>query len=168
MDLTFLFYIFLSVVAITGGAFYFFTNRMEITAALYFVGILAAAVVFGLRWFSASGEVKLGNVSGTWPPMINYCPDFLTLYTVNNAQVCIDTIGVAQTGGIKKWDNPNQTDDSFLFNLFLDLSGPERRKKLCEEAATKRVTWEGVWDGSVCSGNEPPKPPANAPSTPSV
>ena len=161
MDLKFLFYVFLSIVLITGGTYNLYSSRLQTTAMLFFFGSIAAAVVFGLRWFSPSGNV-LGKTAGAWPPVINYCPDFLSLYVVNGEQVCIDTIGIAQTGGITKWTDPTQTDEKYLFRLSLNMSGKARTDALCQQCQAKKVTWEGVWDGTSCSGVNPPMPPAAA------
>ena len=57
MDLKFLFYVFLSIVIITGGTYSLYSSRLQTTAMLFFFGTIAASVVFGLRWFSPSGEV---------------------------------------------------------------------------------------------------------------
>jgi hypothetical protein len=159
MDLKFIFFIFLCIVTTTGGAFYYYSASQPITAALFFFGFIAFSVVFGLRWFTASGQV-VGAATGGWPPVINYCPDFLTLYEVNGKQVCIDTIGVARQNGISKWTDPNQTSENYLFNLSLDKTGDARVKALCDECVSKKITWEGVHDGSICIGNMPPAPPA--------
>lgn len=156
MEYIFLFYCFLSIVLITGGGFYFYSSAQEVTAALYFIGSVVAALFFGFRWFSSSGNVQIVK-AGAWPPVVNYCPDFLTLATVQGEQVCIDTVGVAQAGGIEISDG-TQVSDKYLFHLFLDKSGPTRVTSLCDQAKTKQVTWEGVWDGTVCVGIEPPKP----------
>lgn len=156
MDLILLMYIFGSAVLVSGGAFSFYTAGEEITAGIFFVGMLVAVVFFGLRWFTASGA---GTTGGPWPPVINHCPDFLTLSTVNGEQVCIDTIGVAQAGGIARWSDPTQTDERYLFHLFLNTSGADRINKVCAQAQAKKVSWEGIWDGSVCMGVEPPAPP---------
>lgn len=156
MNLLFWFYVFVSAVILAGGSFYFYSQRQEITAGIFFAGILSAVIFFGLRWFPASGPAK-----PTWKPVLNYCPDFLTLYVVNGEQVCVDTVGVAQAGGISKWSDPTQTDEQYLFHLFLNSSGAYRTKQLCDQANTKKVTWEGVWNGSTCMGADPPVPPSS-------
>ena len=156
MNYLFWLYVFLSCVSISGGAFYFYSKRQEVAAGIIFFGLLFTSLYFGFRWFPASGETKTNE---PWPPIVNYCPDFLTLNTVNGEQVCVDTIGVAQTGGISKWSGPTQTDEKYLFHLFVKTSGADRIKQLCDQAKAKKVTWEGVWDGAVCMGAEPPLPP---------
>lgn len=159
MDYKFLFYCFLSVVFITGGAFYFYSSRQEVTAAIFFIGALTSTIVFGLRWFSPSGELKKVGAGGPWPPIINHCPDLLTLATVNSEQVCIDTIGVGRSGGIEVSDG-TQTSEKNIFHLYLTDTAKVRSNKLCDECKDKQVTWEGVWDGSSCMGVDPPKPPS--------
>ena len=158
MDLVFLFYIFLSIVLITGGGYYFFSSRLEITAAIYFLGATVAALFFGFRWFNPSGTTTDGP--GNWPPAINFCPDFLTLTKVENEQVCIDMNGVAQGGAstLQKSDGTN-TGESYIFHLHVK-SGTDRVSLLCDEAKLKGVAWEGVWNGTSCSGNAPPLPPS--------
>ena len=158
MDLSFIFYIFLCIVITSGGAFYYAQSNQAITAGIFFFGFIAFSVVFGLRWFTASGQ-ETGKATGGWPPVINYCPDFLTLYEVNGKHVCIDTIGVARQNGIQKWTEPNQTSEPYLFQLHLDKKDEARVKALCDECTAKKVTWEGVFDGSLCIGTNPPMPP---------
>lgn len=159
MDLLFLFYIFLSAVVSTGGAYAFITKGQTAAAGIFFAGMIIVLFFFGFRWFTASGETTASQ-AGPWPPVVNMCPDYLTLYTMDGAPVCIDTVGVSS--GLKKWTGPTQTGDDFKFNLFTTASGDDRVQKLCNECKTKQVTWEGVYDGSVCIGNEPPKPPATS------
>jgi len=159
MNYLFLFYCFLSAVIVSGGGFFFYTSGQQIVAPIFFVGGVIAALFFGFRWFNSSGELGTG---GKWPPTPpNYCPDFLTLTTVDGEQVCIDTVGVAQAGGMAKWSDPTQTDEQYLFHLSLNTIGAPRITSLCAEAKAKGVTWEGVWDGSICLGTEPPKPPSS-------
>ncbi len=157
MDYKFILFIFLAVILVSGGAYRFYAGGQEITAALFFIGAIGAMVFFGLRWF-ASGKTK-GSVS-SWPPAINYCPDFLTLAEVGGKKVCVDTIGIYK-GGIRKWTGPTQTSQDYVFNLSADKSGKARVDALCAECARQRVSWEGVYDGSVCVGNEPPLPPSS-------
>jgi len=154
MDLKFLFYCFLSVVLITGGGFYFFSSGQQTTAAIYFLGATIAAIFFGLRWFTQSGAT---NAASTWQPVINFCPDFMTLTTVGGEKVCIDMAGVSQNGALEQSDGTN-TSEKFIFHLFVN-DGAERISKICDEAKAKGVTWEGVWNGTSCSGTAPPLPP---------
>jgi hypothetical protein len=158
MDLTILLYSFLSVAIITGGTYYFYSSYLETAAAIYFLGTVVAAIYFGFRWFTVSGATATGP--GSWPPAINYCPDFMTLTTdVNGKKVCIDMIGVAQggTANIQVSDG-TQTTDAYTFDL-RTASTITRIDELCGQAKAQGVTWEGVWNGTTCSGNAPPLPP---------
>jgi hypothetical protein len=156
MDLTILLYSFLTVVIIFGGTYYFYSNYLETAAAIYFLGTVIAGIYFGFRWFTASGATKTGP--GSWPPAINYCPDFLTLTTVNGAKVCIDMLGVAQggTSNIQVSDG-TQTTNTYLYDL--KTTSTNRIDDLCGLAKTMGITWEGVWNGASCAGNTPPLPP---------
>jgi len=158
MDLRILFYSFLCVVIIFGGTYYFYSNYLETSAAIFFLGTVVAAVYFGLRWFTASGAEESGP--GSWPPALNYCPDFLTLTTdADDNKVCIDMIGVAKggTSPIQVSDG-TQTTDAYIFPLNT-ASTTTRLAELCGLAKQKGVTWEGVWNGETCSTATPPLPP---------
>jgi len=157
MNFKFVLYCFVSILAITGGGYFFFSSRQETVAAIFFLGATVAALFFGFRWFNSSGDIN--TTSGPWPPSVNYCPDFMTLANINNEQVCIDTVGVATAGGISSSDG-TKIADQYLFKLYLTSSGADRTSLLCQQAKEKKVTWEGVWDGTTClSSQEPPKPP---------
>lgn len=156
MDYTFLFYIFVSFVIATGGAYILASNGRIVTALIFLLGAIAIEAFFGMRWFKGTETVK---TAGAWPPVINACPDFLSAHKVNGKMFCVDTLGVTPGGGIERWTNENQTDARFLFNLFTEKTGTDRAKALCDEARTKKVTWEGVFDGTTCLNNVPPLPP---------
>lgn len=162
MNVLFWIYVFVALIAIIGPAAYFQSIGEDFVAGICLVQFVIASFYFGTRWFPPANSVT--KSTDTWPPVMNYCPDFLSLYTINGKQVCIDTIGVAQTGGISQWTDPAQTDEKYQFNLYLDSSAQERTQKLCQQAKLKRVTWEGVWDGTICIGKSPPLPPP--PATP--
>lgn len=165
MDLSFYLYLFMSIAIIAGGSYTFFKGNQTIAGAIFLVGSIALTILFGTRWFLPSGVSKK---DGQWPPVINVCPDFLTLTTVNKGtddapileKVCIDTIGVASSSdGINKCVPANGcTDEKYLFHLF--AGDPARVKKLCDQCSEKKVTWEGIYDPSgSCSGIAPPSPP---------
>ena len=157
MDLKLLFYCFLTVVTVFGGTYYFYSSMQETTAAIYFLGSVIAAIFFGFRWFAPSGAAPTGP--GSWPPAINYCPDFLTLTKdITGKKVCIDMVGVAKGGtNTLQVSNGTQTTDVYIFDLM--TSSRTRLDDLCGQAKAKGVTWEGVWNGESCSNTEPPLPP---------
>ena len=140
------------------GTFYFnYKAGRSIQAVILGGGLILISVFFGLRWFVTNSAAALQKIAPAWPPSINTCPDFLSLMKVDKTHVCVDPLGVSM-GGMEKWTSPTQTDAKYLFNLSLGLSAADRSAALCEECKTKKVTWEGVWNGSVCSGVVPPLP----------
>lgn len=162
MDLKFYFYIFLSMVFVLGGTYNYFSRREELAAGIFFLGTTIAALFFGFRWFAPPGDAAAQG-KGEWPPVLNSCPDFLVLHASGGKKYCIDTAGVAREGGLMRLTNlgTQGNDERYLFDLYTELGGKQRTEKLCEECKTKKVTWEGLWDGIVCSGREPPAPPGN-------
>ena len=161
MEFSFLAFIIVSIATISGSFYFNFAAGRTMAAGIQALGFFIAALVFGMRWFTPEGEVQAPSVPAKWPPSVNVCPDFLSLITVNTEKVCVDPVGVNR-GGMDPWSSSNQTDEKFLFHLHLDKSGSPRVEALCEEAKKKGVTWEGVWNGTVCLGREPPAPSAAA------
>jgi hypothetical protein len=43
-----------------------------------------------------------------------------------------------------------QNADNYIFKLYANLSGRKRTDALCLECKNKKVTWEGIYDGSTC------------------
>jgi len=157
MNFLFIVYILLSIMAILGAFYLNFTGKKQIQAVLLSVGFLIISILFGIRWFSSTGQINSTAYGGAWPPSINTCPDYLSLIKVNGAYTCVDPIGVTQQG-MQKWTDSTQTDPKYLFDLQLTLTGADRVKALCDHCKLKAVTWEGVWNGSVCLNREPPRP----------
>lgn len=160
MDFSFLVYIFLAFVIASGGAYALSATGRTIAAIIFFVGIIAIEAYFGTRWFQGDKERKDQPEVKSWPPSVNVCPDFLSLIKVGDVSYCVDTIGIAPAGGLAKYSEGASFDErpDYFFQLFADQSGEQRLKSLCTECQAKKVTWEGVWDGTTCLGKEPPKP----------
>jgi hypothetical protein len=155
MNFLFILFVLVSIMSITGAFYFNYVAQKSIQAVLLGTGLIIFSIYFGLRWFRG-GEIATED-AGTWPPSINSCPDFLSLMKVNDTYVCVDPVGVSN-GGMEKWTDTTQTDPKYLFNLSINKSGAERIKAICDECKTKKVTWEGVWNGSVCLDREPPIP----------
>lgn len=164
MDLLFLVYILLSAVLSAGGAFYFYSGGQGITAMLYLFGTIAALVYFGFRWFTAAGDLTSATATN-WPPVINVCPDFLSLYKgpgATSAYICVDTIGVADqrapTALRKFTPGSGEPTADQTFSLSVSSNDSDRITALCAESKNKGVKWEGVFDGITCLNNLPPAP----------
>jgi len=165
MDLSFYLYLFLVIASVLGGTYYFFKNNKSTTGSIYLVGSVVISAFFGSRWFLPSGtETSRG---GTWPPLINVCPDFMSLVTITPTPagtaravpetVCVDTAGIYS--GIARW-TPGSTSEDTIFHLYTAQDPKDRLKSLCDESVRKRVTWEGFYTEGTCGTNLPPKPPA--------
>jgi len=156
MEYVFLFYIFLSFVLLSGGAFVLFSSGRALAAILYFIGVLIIEIYFGVQWFRSDGTTTA--TFGPWPPSVNVCPDFLSLYTdpTTNKSYCVDTVGVSSI--LKTWTKGTSPLPANSFSLFTDQSGATRTNSLCAEAQRTGVTWEGVWDGTTCIGGSSPFP----------
>ena len=150
MDLKFILYCFLSAVIVFGGSFYYYGNNFEAAAAVYFLGTIVASIYFGFRWFATPETKSIGP--GTWPPSINYCPDFLTLTKDEDGnQACVDMIGVTRSQAFS---------GSNKFFKLKESNGKIRgTQDLCDAAKNAGLTWEGVWTGTTCTGVVPPAPP---------
>ena len=95
MDVSFLFYVFLSFVIGSGGTYILYSSGRIVVAILYLVGVIAIESYFGSRWFSGT---QVNVTFGAWPPSINVCPDMLSLNKNGTTPVCVDTVGVAPSG----------------------------------------------------------------------
>ena len=169
MDFKQILYILLSLAVSLGGTYTLIQNDRTLGGFLFFLGSVLLFTFYGLRWFTPNAFDDSRYPTKSWPPVVNTCPDFLSIYERPKAgssakeRVCVDLIGVAE-GGIQKMTDPaNATNDNFVFKLYDNLSGPDRIKALCQECRTKKVTWEGVYDGVACvaSGAVPNKSGGN-------
>ncbi len=161
MDFLFIAYVLICIILISGSFFINYISGRITMAGILAIGFLVTSIVFGIRWFPG-GSLVTTTPTGSWPPTINVCPDFLSLTKVAGKHYCVDPIGVSRrvdaNTGMERWTSPDQTDAKFLFNLFLDQQGDARLNSLYAECKRKGVTWEGVFDGSVGLGNQPPTP----------
>ena len=161
MNYAFVAYILVSIIAITGSYYISASAQKQVQGIILSVGFLALSVYFGLLWFTGSGTFTSSSPSGSWPPSINVCPDYLSLFKVNGQPVCVDPIGVATGGLMKKWTG-TQTDAAYIFPLTDSQGTALAPQALCDQCKAKGVAWEGVWDGAVCYQGKPPVPAKTA------
>lgn len=137
-----------------GGTSMLNQGERTYSAFMFLVASIVIFTYYGIRWFGDSDALKTSPyTSKSWPPVINMCPDFLTLYQRQvgnqNEAVCVDMVGVSS--GISKFTQAeNAFNDQYIFQLFPNLTGDARIKALCEQCASKKLTWEGVYDGTSC------------------
>jgi hypothetical protein len=162
MELSFIFYILISVIVISGSLYLNIrpgAMSKGIVMALLFILI---SVYFGLRWFTTSGKSNIGtNLSTTWPPpnSLSMCPDFTTLSSNGNQYAiytCTDTRRVSTSGAaspatLKLNDNPTSTNMGYY-----------SVNQLCSSCYSAGLTWEGVCipnsDQPVNASASPPRP----------
>lgn len=150
-------YVVVAAGIVLGGTYYL--NMLNVSGmylTLYFAVSLYICFMYGMRWFGADNTL-FANPSGTWPPVINTCPDYLTYYerTVNGKKepACIDRIGVSKNGGIAVFPSSGvaPTDDKYYFSLKADSTDSDKKNsQLCQRAIAAGLTWEGITNGESC------------------
>jgi len=126
-------------------------------ASIFGVGAVLVFVFYYYRWFSNVDKPVLN-----WPPIINSCPDFLTLVKSlpgTSIPGCVDMLGVSTNGALKAITSKDLTggsalssDKVFIFTSDDVLSPSVNVKSICNMCQQMGITWEGVWDGDICSG----------------
>ena len=171
MELSFIFYLFAAFIIIPGTFFWLSVFHKPIAGGVAAIGMLTLFVLFGLQIYNIDGTYATQVNVAVWPPSINQCPDFLTLFkmpalgTEKSKYICVDTVGIAtQTASsitvydITKYnpnDNTTLPQDKQIFPLNNDFN------KTVTNCIEKNVTWEGVWDGiSQYPTNKIPSPPS--------
>jgi len=154
-------YVILSVIVTVNGCFRLYEGGGGVRASVYGVGAGLVFLFFGYRWFSNPAVI-----SKKWPPVINTCPDYLTyVKSVNGYSKggCVDMIGVTNSSGGIQQSQPSDviamgTTLKNMNKLFIHTSADVTAatsvsdlQPICDECKTKGVTWEGVYDGDVCT-----------------
>jgi hypothetical protein len=142
-----------------GGTAKLYGMGMVVGAVLFFIGSGFLIATYGLRWFVGEKSL-LSNAPVKWPPVMNTCPDFLSLYKRKKANgesedVCVDTIGVSKNSAMLKrfpTSGPvDNEDDTYFFPLKTSKSDePSRNKEWCQRAILYGLTWEGITNGESC------------------
>jgi hypothetical protein len=169
MDFWVIVYILLCV-AIGGGAVSYFYKLQETTGAMVAMVLLILVFVFyGLRWFQA-GELKGTKAeSGDWPPIVNACPDYMSLYKDTTGVYCYDAGNVYN---LKSYNGSGLTTNLTINGvsgqsayLIKDNSGNNPLQNTLKTSPStimgdtngKYVKWEGVWDGQSMNTSKVPK-----------
>ena len=165
MELSFIFYIFSAFIIIPGTFFFLTTQNRLVAGVIGSAGLLILYVLFGIQYFTITGDYVSQSGSMTWPPSINMCPDFLSLYMVGNTPYCVDTAGVStRPSALEKFNpanpivGPVTPGNTNLFNIFTNLNDKARAEAIKGECLAKGVTWEGVFDGTSLYTETIPKP----------
>jgi len=171
MELSFIFYIFAAFIIIPGTFFIFSLFNKYLAGGIASIGMIIIFIIFGIQFFTPDGNYIQVSSPISWPPTINFCPDFLSLMTVDAhggpVMVCVDTVGVSTKGasGLQQYNPNNAVTGGGVpaanqqFNLHLDISDDKTRThQLVEDCKTLGLTFEGVWNGISQTKNIIPRP----------
>ena len=160
MNFPFIAYIFISIAIGLGVPMKLFQSGRMWSAVLFLVLAVFIFIFFGIRWFSTSNVV--GSYTGSWPPIINTCPDYLVYFKKGNQDTCIDLIGVNRSGGsLAPWSqddtpkSPPQANNKYFYNVYKAGMGNGDLQILCDQARQYGLTWEGITNGESCSFASP-------------
>jgi hypothetical protein len=124
----------------------------QVEAVLLTIIGISAIFYYWIKWF------KVPDPDEDWPPVINPCPDFLTLVapdsTGDSKPVCMDFVGVSIQPMLMKKASPKsipQAADADYndFIFVVDKSGEQQtdaeyNSQLCLKVQSKGLTWAGV------------------------
>ncbi len=160
MDWYFIAYVFFCMV--TGLGLYVLMFRSGRMWSLLALIILTSLIFtfFSLRWFS--GNTSFFSYKGSWPPIINMCPDYLVYYKNQTVDSCIDLVGVNNSNGkLQAWSkddvaNPPQAADKYFPYVYRPGMTGDQLANLCQRAMEAGLTWEGITNGESCTYTSSP------------
>lgn len=156
MDYSFIAYVFLCLVIGIGGVTTLHKQERPYSAVLCFVLFVMVFTFFGRRWFR--GTSSAATYTGSWPPLINMCPDYL-VYFKNGAQdACVDISGVNRSGGrLQPWSgsdspsNPPKEPSKYFPYVYKAGMTDTQLQQLCAVTMDMGLTWEGITNGESCT-----------------
>ena len=159
-------YVIVALIVVAYGSYQVKEFYGGLGAVIYFAGSLYVCFIYGMRWFGSDKDEL-----ATWPPTINSCPDYLTLFPRKNAdgtveQTCVDTIGISKQGILKMFPKDGATnppsDPTYYFSLTTTTAN--KNKEYCDRAIGMGLTWEGITNGESCmtSNGQPGSNPSAA------
>ena len=131
------------IVTMTSVSYLYRSERLvaAISVSILFILIFT---FFGLRWFKYNLK-GTSDYKGNYPPVINTCPDYMSVYKNGSTTVCIDTVGIARTDStvktLKRGDTPSSQ------NFFTSIYTPGANMDAMATAAKAAgLSWEGITD----------------------
>jgi hypothetical protein len=131
----------------------------SIAAVLCLILFILIFVFFGIRWFR--GTQSMFTYTGSWPPIINMCPDYLVYYknskssTLNFTDSCVDLLGIGSSQ-LSPWtsdetpSNPPANVNKYFPYVFKPGMTQAQLQELCAMAQRYGLTWEGIYNGESC------------------
>lgn len=155
MDFSFIAYVFLCIVVGLGTFTTLNGSGRTWSGILALVLLILIFVFYGLRWFQ--GTTSVFSYKGSWPPIINMCPDYLVYFKNGTTDTCIDLVGVNNSSGkLQAWskeelNNPPQAADKYFNFVYKPGMKAEELSRLCKAAQEAGLTWEGITNGESCT-----------------
>jgi len=152
-------YIFLCIVLGLSSVMALMRGGRSIAAVLCLVLFILIFVFFGLRWFR--GTQSVFAYTGSWPPIINMCPDYLVYYKnapssmLKFTDSCVDLLGIGGND-LVPWtseetpSNPPANANKYFPYVFKPGMTADQLKALCAAAQQYGLTWEGIYNGESC------------------
>jgi hypothetical protein len=176
MDFWVILYSLICVVVGGGAVSFLYKRNQSIAAMITLVLLLLVFILYGLRWFPGGNLNGSKPKGGSWPPIVNMCPDFMASWKDprdGNKIYCYDaanlynlkTTTVTDFSISKEVNNvPGQA--VILLQNPLGTS-PATKNPLKEtlkktpaimtaNTATSAIRWEGVWDGRLVTADRVP------------
>jgi hypothetical protein len=170
IDYSFIAYVLFAVLIGLGAAYYAVKNQKTILAIAIVISSIAIFWFFGSRWFNGF-KLKQDMAGGvdrtiTWPPQVNYCPDFLSLKVQTSGSTttyyCVDTMGLTGLTPFTEGSTLTAlgTSGATTYNALklLETYDATSKSTLKTNLDVNKMTWEGIYDGSSFSGLPIPTP----------
>ena len=166
IDYSFIAYTLFAVLVGLGCAYYAMKNQKTVLAIAIVISSIAIFWYFGSRWFDGFRlkQEMIGGVDKTvsWPPQINYCPDFMSLKSTGSGTSlvynCVDANGVTSLTKFLD-DSSIVTSGNGINAIELVKDGTQADKLAFQNSLrTYSLTWEGIYDGSSFTGRPIPSP----------
>jgi hypothetical protein len=184
MDYWMILYILVCVVVGGYSVSTLYQRQQTVGAAISLILLILIFVFYGMRWFEGGGNLKGTQApSGSWPPIVNFCPDYMTAVKVGSKTYCYYAINM-RTGSIP---SPGETtvtiggkqNQSAFPILNSSVSGDVPTIKQDTGSTSKYpllktlntspeaiiggtagqwLKWEGVWDGQQMTVEKAPLP----------
>jgi hypothetical protein len=158
IDFSLIIYILVGALVGLGVPYYFLQSGKFYAGVGFLLAALATLIFFGLRWFNGLrlDTTFFGATSTTqsWPPQINYCPDFLSLKQIGANYYCVDAMGVSK---FPRFTESSAVDTSRPGN-YLPLTQTNTATLYQPLLMASGLRWEGVYDGISAANIKPPFP----------
>ena len=152
-------YIFLCIIIGLTSVVMLMRSGRSIAGVLCLVLFILIFVFYGLRWFR--GTQSVFGYQGSWPPLINMCPDYLVYYknvksnSLAFTDSCVDLLGIGSTQ-LVPWtseetpENPPGSSNKYFPFVYKPGMTAKEIQNLCTQSQQYGLTWEGIFNGESC------------------